>query len=116
MIVVVIMALVKTFFFLRIYDLLSPIVTMLTTVIIDLKIFMFFFMILIALFSLIMGILGLGNWNVEGKFRDKYFTYRDVAYPGNEYEHTGLLLGNFLMTFRIALGDFTFSASTYLNK
>jgi len=52
MITILFLALIKTFFFLRIFTALSPIVTMLTNVIYDLRIFLFFYSILIVLFSL----------------------------------------------------------------
>ena len=68
MIIIIMLALVKTFFFLRIFDALSPIVTMLTNVIYDLRIFLFFYTILIVLFSLLLGILGIGNKNIPGGF------------------------------------------------
>ena len=72
MIVVVLLSMGKTFFYLRIFDRLSPIVTMLTKVIADLKIFMLFFFIMIIKFSLILDVMGIGNINIEGPFRDKW--------------------------------------------
>jgi hypothetical protein len=58
---IVIQILFKTFFFLRIFPTLAPIVVMLKTVIYDLRIFMFFYMILIGMYCQTFGILGLGN-------------------------------------------------------
>jgi len=72
MIIIVFLALIKTFFFLRIFGIFSPIVTMLTNVIYDLRIFLFFYFILISLFSLQLGILGVGNDIIEGKFKDEF--------------------------------------------
>lgn len=51
MCILVILLISKTFFFLRIFPTLTPIVVMLTNVIFDLKIFLFFYFILILLFS-----------------------------------------------------------------
>lgn len=51
MCIIVLLLIVKTFFFLRIFPTLTPIVVMLTNVIWDLKIFLFFYTILILLFS-----------------------------------------------------------------
>ena len=51
MCVPVILLIAKTFFFLRIFPTLTPIVVMLTNVIFDLKIFLLFYFILILLFS-----------------------------------------------------------------
>lgn len=50
----------KTFFFLRIFPSLTPIVVMITSVIYDLRIFMFFYFILIMFFCLLYAVLGLG--------------------------------------------------------
>ena len=56
---------------------------MLTKVISDLGVFLFFYVILIVLFSLLLSILGLGNRFIAGTFRDTYGLSED--YPGNEY-------------------------------
>jgi len=58
----------QNFLLLRIFDALSPIVTMLTNVIYDLRIFLLFYGILIFLFSLMIGILGIGNIDIPGGF------------------------------------------------
>ena len=115
MIIVVILALIKTFFFLRIFESLSPIVTMLQNVIYDLRIFLLFYTILLVLFSLLFGILGMGNVKIPGKFKDEW-EGETSEFPGEEYKYTGLLVGNFLYTLRASLGDFDFASSTLLEK
>lgn len=86
-IIVSFLAMGKTFFYLRIISQFSPIVTMLTSVIADLKNFFIFFMILILMFSLQISILGLANFKVEGKFRDTFHEEHDkdwtqiIGYP-----------------------------------
>jgi len=50
----------KTFFFLRIFPILTPIVVMITSVIYDLRIFLFFYFIMVAFFCLLYAVLGLG--------------------------------------------------------
>lgn len=60
MIVIVLQVLLKTFFFLRVYPTLTPIIVMLKTVIYDLRIFMLFYTILIGLFCMVLAVLGLG--------------------------------------------------------
>ena len=65
---VVFMIMIKTFFFLRIFSSLSYIVTMLRTVIYDLRIFLLFYAILTILFSLMIGILGIGNFKINSAF------------------------------------------------
>ena len=50
MCIIVILLITKTFFFLRIFPLLTPIVVMINNVVYDLRIFLFFYLILISLF------------------------------------------------------------------
>ena len=84
MYVVVLLCLTKTFFYLRIFDAFSPIVTMIARVMKDLQVFTFFFMLLIWMFAILIGVLGLGNLEVEGGFRDEFFGKE--GYPSSEYD------------------------------
>jgi len=68
MTIILIQQIVKTFFFMRIFNTLSYIVTMIHTVIWDLRVFLFFYFILIVLFSMVFAVLGVGNANVPGDF------------------------------------------------
>ena len=61
MCIIVLLLITKTFFFLRLFPTLTPIVVMITNVVYDLRIFLFFYFILILLFCQIFAILGLGN-------------------------------------------------------
>ena len=61
MCIIVVFLIIKTFFFLRIYPTLTPIIVMLKCVVYDLRIFLFFYAILITLFSQLLAVLGLGN-------------------------------------------------------
>lgn len=118
MIIIILIAVMKTFFYLKIFPQLSPIVTMLRNVIIDLRIFMLFYIILIVLFSLLLGVLGLGNKNIEGSgFQIMYgnLTATD-GYPGAEYENVGLYLGNILTVLRMSMGDFGFDSAYLLSS
>lgn len=91
MIFIVLMLIVKTFFFLRIFPILTPIVVMITDVIYDLRIFLFFYFILILGFSQVFAVLGLGNGNTSSY----------------EYSSIGLHPGEFIWTFRSSMGDFS---------
>lgn len=53
----------RTFFFLKIFTVLTPIVVMITNVVFDLQVFLFFYMILITLFCQLFNITGLGIAN-----------------------------------------------------
>ena len=113
MIMVVFMMLIKTFFFLRIFENLSYIVTMIMSVIYDLRIFLLFYSIITVLFSLIIGILGIGNFNIESDFsRDN--DVDDDEYFGQEYKQIGLFIGNIMQTLRISMGDYEFEGADYL--
>jgi len=73
MCLVALLAIRRTFNILRIFTALSPIVTMLSNVIWQLRIFMTFFMIQTLLFSLMLGVLGIGNYKLEGEFRKTFY-------------------------------------------
>jgi hypothetical protein len=77
---------------------------MIARVVKDLQVFTFFFMLLIWMFAILIGVLGLGNLNVDGKFRDQYLEAE--TYPGDEFKKLGLFLGNILVVFKAAMGDF----------
>jgi len=61
MTIIFIQQIIKSFFYLRIFRSLSFLVTMIYTVIADLKVFLLFFTILIVLFAQIFAVLGVGN-------------------------------------------------------
>jgi hypothetical protein len=111
---VVFLGMGKTFFYLRIFDSLSPIVTMLTNVFSDLKVFLMFFFILIFMFSMQISITGLGNKKVPGPMRVNWYDPEhtddpNIVYgePYEEFRHLSIFIGNFLMVFRAAMGDFS---------
>lgn len=82
MCVIVLLLISKTFFFLRIFPVLTPIVVMITNVIYDLRIFLFFYLILISLFCQIFAVLGLGNqFQVDGEVE----SFVDPDGPASEY-------------------------------
>jgi hypothetical protein len=72
---------------------------MITEVVYDLRIFLIFYIILLAAFCNIFAVLGLGNYTGDGVI--------DRSKNGKEYEAIGLHLGEFLWTFKISLGDFS---------
>ena len=70
MTIILIQQIIKTFFFMRIFSKLSYIVTMINTVVYDLRVFLFFYFILIVLFSMVFAVLGVGNHKVPGEFKE----------------------------------------------
>ena len=61
LVVVVLLTTIKTFYFLRVFTNLSFIVTMLTSVIFDLRVFFILYALIVSLMGLIFCVLGLGN-------------------------------------------------------
>ena len=78
MIVILLIQIPYTFVYLKIFENLSKIVTMLKDVIADLQVFIFFFVILILLLSMTFAVLGLGNENFDGKFKTYYENETDI--------------------------------------
>ena len=89
LIIVIMTSLKKTFAYMRIFKEFSSIVTMINCVIIDLRIFMVFFFILIVFFSIILDVIGRNN--------------------AAEYKKVGFFSGSLLSTLRLSLGDFDFT-------
>jgi len=101
---------------------------MLATVMIDLRVFLLFYFILIFLFANIFNVLGVSNHtiaDVPGVRLNAFKDFYDAAnalddfdapeeMPGEEYDHLGLFFGSFFNVLRISLGDFDFAASEYL--
>ena len=86
MMIVVLLQLTKTFFFMRIIMGFSYIVTMIISVIKDLRVFMIFFAILILMFSMIFDIFNRNH--------------------ASEYIQLNHFVRNLLTTLRLSLGDF----------
>jgi hypothetical protein len=117
MCIIILLLLVKTFFFLRIFATLTPLVVMLTSVFGDLRPFMLFYTILIIMLGQLYCILGLGNvmhkdTKFSSQYKDKYektLQTGEISHisgmPGVEYYHVGLHIGEILWTLRISIGD-----------
>jgi len=117
MCIVVTLAIRRSFNILRIFKMLSPIVTMLSNVIWSLQYFMTFYLILVLLLSLMLGVLGVGNYKLDGAFRDAFWLNTDEDgnavepflspdAPGYEYLQVGMFFGNLFNIMRISMGDF----------
>jgi len=132
MIAIVLMVLLKTFFFLRIFESFTPLVVMLTKVVADLKIFLFFYTLLLIFFGNAYAILGVANANRPGKFKERFgetinegiakLTDPDdleeyLGTPAAEYHNVGLYFGEIMYTFRTSIGDYAIlDGSPYLDK
>ena len=121
LIIILMQQIIKTFFYLRIFETLSYIVTMINRVVYDLRIFLLFYGILIFFFSLIFGVMGVGNHYVEGGFREMWLSESESqgtdmpeGVPLEEYNKINLFFGYIFTTLRLSLGDYDFGASNYL--
>lgn len=65
MVFVTLLMLIKTFFFLRIFQSLSFLVTMLKQVFMDLRVFILFYIILLFKFALLLAIIDLNNFEMS---------------------------------------------------
>ena len=96
----------KTFFYLRIFQSLTQFVIMVGRVVSDMKEFIFFYFLFILMFSIILGVLGLGNKNTNEGYatsgQDYFSTVLYANIPG--------MVANFLLIFRQSLCDFDMAA------
>ena len=92
MITVVVTSLMQTFFFMRIVGSFSYIVTMIISVISDLKVFMIFFFTLMVMLSAVLAVI--------------------FCPTADEYEKIGPFFGGIVTTIRLSLGDFDFDILT----
>jgi len=114
MIVVTMFILIKTFFFLRMFKELSFLVTMLTHVFEDLKVYLIFYVIMIFQFSMFFTILDLGNF----RFSDDPVMRavpNTITAPDKEYYKLSRALSHMIIAFRMSFGDFDFGSSTYMD-
>ena len=89
-IIVIILSLMKTFYFMKIFMDFSYVVTMIYQVVFDLKSFLLFYFILVVFLSIILDIILMTS-------------------PDVNYQAVGPFTGNVLALMRISLGDFDFT-------
>ena len=67
---------------------------------------------------MLLAVLGVGNPNVEGNFRDDYLVAVEAGedYDGQEYATVGPFMGNLMVTLRMSMGDFGFDHAKLLEK
>jgi hypothetical protein len=107
--------LVKTFFFLRIFQSLSFLVSMLSQVFLDLRPFFFFYGVLIVLFGVILAIIDFGNYEFNDDPVIRTIQQTSTG-PDKEYLMVDKLVAKFIVVLRVSIGDFGFDTSTYLTE
>ena len=125
MIVIILQVLLKTFSFMRIFESLAPIVVLMQNVFYDLRIFMLFYVILLAIFCQAFAVLGLGadyqqlygigeeKRMLKAKSKASGGASKGTDIDGDqqenvfmeEYQAIGLHLAEFVWTFRLSMGD-----------
>ena len=78
-----------------------------------------FLALLIVFFSQFLAVIGIGNKNVPGKYKDEwdngFFDGADDI-PYQEYDNVSMVTANLIHTFRMSLGDFDFYSVIFLNE
>ena len=91
----------------RIIHIYAPIVEMLFKVSFDLNAFIFFYIIIIFLFSMLISILGIGNHMQEGTEAPDYTNLDDIGdITDVEYRFLPLNIGHMIDIIKMSTGDF----------
>ena len=100
----------------KIMEVFAHIVEMLFQVTNDLKVFIFFYLIIIVLFSMLISVLGIGNPLIEPEFKEAFPPVeskdpKEVAasqgdIPNSEYRYIGLTFGHMIDIIKMSVGDF----------
>lgn len=83
MMIIILCSIVRTLFFMRIITSLTWLVTLMKQVIAKLKFMLIFLFLLIAFFSQFLAVIGIGNLQIPGKFKD---IYDDNYFQGDEVD------------------------------
>ena len=109
MLVVIQLSITRTFRMMRILKPFAHIVEMLFTVVKDLRVFNFFYLLISIMFSMLISVQGLGNHRVPGKFKELYGDKPETI-PDDitvtEYRYIGLMFGNMIDVIKMSAGDF----------
>ena len=93
---------------------------MLNNVVYNIRIFVNIYLIMLFLFSLMFGVLGLGNHKIPGSYRKKYLKVDgtlDDDHPYHVYSFVGDMIGNLVECLKISLGEYSIiGVSDYLDK
>jgi hypothetical protein len=118
----ILVIMVKTFFFMRMFDSMAHLVSMIQRVAKDLSAFIAFFFILLQITSLILSVIGVGvipfgeeapeeGLNLKNKLKGDI----NSSGPGVEYQYLPVWIKQILSVLRMSLGDFDFAESTLVS-
>ena len=115
MYIIILTGIIKTFFFLRVFESMSYTVAILSYVVSKLQSFLVFYVLVIGLISLLLGVIGYGNRLRPGRFANESKDYpNSFEVPGSVYFDMGMLMGNFIYSLDASIGNFDTSAVPYL--
>lgn len=114
MMILALVILAKTFFFLRVFDSLSFLVSMLMQVFYDLRSFATFYILILVMFACMLSIIDWGNFEFNDDDVIRNIQYTSTG-PDKEYLLINKFFARMVFILRISLGDLNFDGSTYLN-
>ena len=95
---------------------------MLKQVLIDLRVFLYFYSIIIFMFSMMFAVIGIDNETLPGKLHEYYleksgdpYRNRTELYPSEDYQMVPLLVGFIITLIRLSIGDFMMDGVPFLS-
>ena len=110
MIILIILLITRSFYYLKMFPSMTSIVVMVWHVIMDLRDFLFLYGLFIFIISQVYAVLGLGNeYDIEVDAEDYLEPTDDEesVFERNSYFAVGLHFGYFIQTLKLSMGDFT---------
>ena len=104
LVMTIVFSLLATLLYLRVVQSFSGIVTMLVSVVLDFKGFLFLFTLLLVMFSTILGILQMINIDNNERLHSAAIA-NPYKYNGHEYKFLNQLISNFFIMLRMSTGD-----------
>ena len=95
----------------RIIEVFSPIVTMMSGVLAEFQDFMLFFFILVSLLSMVLSVLQIDNPAISANYRADIKASGGYGYNGSEYKYLNGTFRNWIVVLRMSTGDFNILGS-----
>jgi hypothetical protein len=104
----------RSFFFFRMFESLSFLVSMIKAVIYDLRPFMFIYAFMLLMFSLTLAIIDWGQFEFSDDEETRGIQLTSTG-PDKEYMMLNKLFSRVIAVMRISIGDFGFDATHYMD-
>lgn len=117
-VIVLFMTTHKVMFYLQNVESVSILVNLVTQVIYDLRLFMIFFFVLVYMFALVVGTLGVGNLMLKGQgaIASKGKGSRKKIVNLDNYYYIQQFFGNIIDMFRYSIGDIDIGRAAIVNR